>query len=328
MRLPISVLITLILLMPLHAFAANELYAGLPEYAGYGGPPYFNGESGVATEVKLKDTKGGVFYNNDFYFADSGHSRMSWDNREAFGYHAPNEDEDGNGTYFELNLRFPGQWFDKETGLFHNGFRDYNPSTGRYMQSDPLGLEAGFNTYAYVGSNPYRAVDPYGLKIVFEERVASIGRMHLEYLSRRSPSAKFIIDSVMNDPYTITVMQCDNSYQKGNVIGWNPMIEFYDTNGNVLADGGLALFHEIYHAYQYSTASSRLYWGRERMLSKIMWSKEEKFRWTNPVEKDAIEMEAQVWREMGQKNTRSSHNRDYKGNPYKVTQRNSFILGH
>lgn len=87
----------------------------------------------------------------------------SWDLREAFGYHAPNEDVDGNGTYFEFNLRFPGQWFDKETGLFHNGFRDYNPSTGRYMQSDPLGLEAGFNTYAYVGSNPLRAVDPYGL---------------------------------------------------------------------------------------------------------------------------------------------------------------------
>ena len=71
----------------------------------------------------------------------------SWDKREAFGYHAPNEDEDGDGSYFEFNLRFPGQWFDKETGLFHNGFRDYNPSTGRYMQSDPLGLEAGFNTY-------------------------------------------------------------------------------------------------------------------------------------------------------------------------------------
>ena len=47
--------------------------------------------------------------------------------------------------------------------LFHKGFRDYNPSTGRYMQSDPLGLEAGFNTYTYVGSNPLRAVDPYGL---------------------------------------------------------------------------------------------------------------------------------------------------------------------
>ena len=89
----------------------------------------------------------------------------SWNNREAFGYIAPNEDVDGNGTYFEFNLRFPGQWFDKETALFHNGFRDYNPSTGRYMQSDPLGLEAGFNTYAYVGNNPYRAVDPYGLML-------------------------------------------------------------------------------------------------------------------------------------------------------------------
>lgn len=75
----------------------------------------------------------------------------------------PNEDPDGDMQYFYLNLRFPGQWFDNETGLFHNGFRDYNPQLGRYMQSDPLGLEAGFNTYSYVNGNPYRSVDPYGL---------------------------------------------------------------------------------------------------------------------------------------------------------------------
>ena len=196
------------------------------------------------------------------------------------------------------------------------------------MQSDPLGLEAGFNTYSYVGSNPLRAVDPYGLKIVFSKDIASIGRMHLDYLSRKSPSAKFIIDSVMNDQYTVYVNHCNRSYQKGNVIGWDPMVEFYDGKGNLLADGGLALFHEIYHVYQYSTSSARLYWNRERMFAKISWDKEEKSRWTNPVEKDAVEMEAQVWRELGGKNTRSSHNGNYEKNPYRIIQRKTFIHGY
>lgn len=67
-----------------------------------------------------------------------------------------------------LNLRFPGQYYDIETGLYHNYFRDYDPETGRYVQSDPLGLRAGFNTYAYADGNPLKYVDPFGLESVFE----------------------------------------------------------------------------------------------------------------------------------------------------------------
>jgi RHS repeat-associated protein len=63
----------------------------------------------------------------------------------------------------EQNLRFPGQYYDVETGLHYNYFRDYNSSIGRYVQSDPVGLIGGLNTYLYSLNNPITLKDPYGL---------------------------------------------------------------------------------------------------------------------------------------------------------------------
>jgi RHS repeat-associated protein len=63
------------------------------------------------------------------------------------------------------NLRFPGQWFQSESGLHQNWMRDYDPTTGRYLQADPLGLIDGASIYGYARQNPGRWIDPTGERV-------------------------------------------------------------------------------------------------------------------------------------------------------------------
>ncbi len=84
-----------------------------------------------------------------------------WDG-EPFGNTPANENPSGLGS-FSFNLRFPGQYFDAETGYHHNGWREYDPAQGRYVQADPAGFVDYTGVYVYVLNNPLSFIDWQGL---------------------------------------------------------------------------------------------------------------------------------------------------------------------
>ena len=102
---------------------------------------------------------------------------------EAFGDSAPDQDPDNDGIAFVFDMRFPGQRYDSASGLNYNYFRDYDPATGRYVQSDPIGLVGGISTYGYVRGNPLLQIDPFGLagKNVRPEMVPETPEMAAAY---------------------------------------------------------------------------------------------------------------------------------------------------
>jgi RHS repeat-associated protein len=93
----------------------------------------------------------------------TGTTVWRWDQAEPFGNNPADENPDANSIAFDLPLRLPGQRYDAETGLHYNYFRDYDPSIGRYGESDPIGLRGGLNTYVYVAGRPLNFADLRGL---------------------------------------------------------------------------------------------------------------------------------------------------------------------
>jgi RHS repeat-associated protein len=110
-----------------------------------------------------------------------------WDSA-PFGETLANEQPTTSLASFRFDLRFPGQQFDAESGSHYNYFRDYEAATGRYLQSDPIGLEAGANTFTYVASMPLYGVDPKGLIISIPKPPSGRGSVPL---AKRDPQRLF-----------------------------------------------------------------------------------------------------------------------------------------
>jgi RHS repeat-associated protein len=147
-------------------FAFDESGRLSGEYGGTGNPIQETVWLGDLPLAVLKP--GGIYYIHTDHLDTPrqihdaiGQAVWVWD-VATFGANLANESPSGLGT-FTYNPRYAGQYYDSETGLHYNYFRDYDPKTGRYIESDPIGLAGGINTYTYVNGNPISFVDPLGL---------------------------------------------------------------------------------------------------------------------------------------------------------------------
>jgi RHS repeat-associated protein len=105
---------------------------------------------------------------------------------------------------FSYGLRFPGQVYEQRSKLNYNYFRDYDPSTGRYIESDPIGLAGGVNTYGYAGGNPIGFFDATGLDVeVCLYPDAANGAGHIGFGPLGQPTVGFYPVHRFPDPRSI-----------------------------------------------------------------------------------------------------------------------------
>jgi len=147
------------------AYSGNKLRAELNSTGtvmrSYGYAPKGHGN---VNPLFVRTGAGYRYYLNDHLatpqqLIDRNGARIWQGRQQAFG---ATQELSGAG---ENNLRFPGQYYDAETGLHYNYFRYYDPSIGRYITSDPIGIAGGLNSYWYVEGGPLRSIDPYGLVV-------------------------------------------------------------------------------------------------------------------------------------------------------------------
>ena len=129
------------------------------------------------------------------------------------------------------NLRFPGQYFDAETGLHYNWNRFYDPEVGRYISADPIGLAGGMNLYAYVGGNPVNLVDLKGLSTT----LPSPGDKYAaERVKKEHPG---LWKGKKNDKFKHCALACQITKEYGpwtanNAAIWKEVKDEYDNDPN------------------------------------------------------------------------------------------------
>ncbi len=165
--------------------------------------------------------------------ASDGAIRWRWDEGDPFGLQPPNEDPLGLGA-LTFNLRMPGQYYDRDSNLFYNYYRDYDPQTGRYAQSDPIGLAGGINTFAYVGGDPVSYFDAPGLNrtraptmgpTVHSAQVALI----TSQIQRINPSFTYQTIRPSSGP--------GNGYNQNDVSALSRILRDYQRNSQINRDG-------------------------------------------------------------------------------------------
>jgi len=137
-----------------------------------------------------------------------------------------NIEEEFNPRGIEQDIRLPGQHLDRETGLYYNYRRYYDPFIGTYINQDPIGLRGGMNQSAYASHNPVNMIDPQGL---FEDGVEN-GSGSLSFPGHRNFYCNNIFDYTALD------------HDKPPVVNWHPTeyteLHFRDLEKTVYVEKG------------------------------------------------------------------------------------------
>jgi len=168
----------------------------------------------------------------------------------------------------ENNLRFPGQYFDKETGLHYNNQRYYDPEHGRYTQTDPIGFNGGdVNLYGYVGNNPINQFDSEGLLMLAKNPVE--GNLHLREVLDFLPD--FILDWLFpQTPMDIYLATLDFGCPLASVgedvveIGAKTVIKKVPKIWQITLEGtDRVMMHQQKFGKFYRSISDKLWWSKD-----------------------------------------------------------------
>lgn len=185
----------------------------------------------------------------------------------------------------EQPLRFPGQYADSETGYSYNYFRDYDPTLGRYIESDPIGLEAGVNTFGYVMGNPVLKMDLNGLlesDVIREWN--NFGKHYPQLTANMSvrPSWAIMIRGSNSNGYTFYTdriyIRASYFYRVLNGQGIQPNSLGALKNGLVHESLHSYLFREIGYGEYFSNEPSYHEWIRKKTAEINSWSEQSSSR--------------------------------------------------